>query len=121
MNAVPFELFGPCHGLLRTTGLIRDEGDHLCLEFQTTDRLFGAYKTRVKRVRVPLTDVAAVALETPWLGHWAKLVLRSERLEPFAAIPGASQGRVVLHVARPDRAAARRFYDGLHVATGSGK
>jgi hypothetical protein len=113
--AVPFQFDATLLGLLSHKGLLRDEGDHLCVEYQAADQLLGAYRGRVRQVRVPLADIAAVTFHAPRFGGWARIELRSNRLEPLAALPGASQGRVVLHIARDDREAARKLFDGLHV------
>lgn len=117
MNAVPFTVdnvyagFGECHGLLR------DEGDHLCLEFQVKDAMVGLMKSAVKEVRVPIKDLVSVTLTKGWLGMtWlgVKIGIQAARLETLRDVPGMSQGRVELSIARKDCAAAEAFVANLH-------
>jgi hypothetical protein len=117
MNTVPFTVgklyagFGECHGLLH------DEGDHLCLEFQTKDTVAGIFKSGVKRVRVPLAELASVTLTKGWLGtSWCgvKIVLQAAKMETLKDVPGMSQGRVELSIARKDRHAAEKLVADLY-------
>jgi hypothetical protein len=116
MNTVPFKVdlfagFGSCNGLLR------DEGEHLALEFQNQDNIAGIIKSGVKQVRVPLNDLVSVTITKGWLGgRWmgVTIVLQAARMETLQDIPGMSQGRVALSVASKDRDAAERFVAGLH-------
>ena len=116
MNAVPFtvDLFG---GLGQCEGLLRDEGAHLVLEFQNKDAVAGIFKSGVQQVRVPLKELVSVTLTKGWLGtSWLSvtIVLQSGRMETLQDVPGMSQGRVELSVARKDRDAAEQFVAGLH-------
>ena len=116
MNAVPFtiDLFG---GLGQCEGLLRDEGQHLTLEFQNVDTLAGIFKSGVREVRVPLKDLVSVTLTKGWLGtSWmgVTIVLQAARMETLQEVPGMSQGRVELSVARKDRDTAEQFVANLH-------
>lgn len=116
MNTVPFKVdlyagFGQCSGLLR------DEGDHLVLEFQNQDKIAGIIKSGVRQVRVPLSDLVSVTITKGWLGgRWmgVTIVLQAARMETLQDIPGMRQGKVELSVASKDRDAAERFVTGLH-------
>lgn len=122
MNSVPFSIdlyagFGQCDGLLR------DEGTHLALEFQTKDTLAGILKTSVQQVRIPLKDLVAVTLTKGWFGaSWSgvKIVLQAARMETLQNVPGMSQGRVELTVARDHRKAAEQLVYGLYQEASSG-
>jgi hypothetical protein len=116
MNSVPFtiNLYG---GLGQCDGLLRDEGTHLAVEFQTKDAVAGILKTGVRKVRIPLKDLVAVTLTKGWLGtSWlgVKIVLQAARMETLQDIPGMAQGRVELSVARANREAAEKLVDGLY-------
>lgn len=113
MNAVPFEFDSTFCGLVSSKGLLRDEGNHLCLEFQQF--LGDLFRGRVQTVRIPLTDIATVNFYCSRFGRWSRIELRSNRLEPFANVPSSSQGKVTLYIRRKDRDAARALFDGLHV------
>ena len=49
MNTIPISLGEIYEGLAKSHGLIRDEGDNLCLEFQVQDSLVGLIKSGVKQ------------------------------------------------------------------------
>jgi hypothetical protein len=115
-NAVPFtiEVFG---GLGKCEGLLRDEGEHVTLEFQTSDTVAGILKTGIRQVRIPLPELVSVTLTKGWFGaSWlgVKIVLQATRLETLQDVPGMSQGRVELSVARKDRDAAERLVADLY-------
>ncbi len=116
MNAVPFtvEVFG---GFGRCEGLLRDDGDAICLEFQMKDTAIGILKSGVRKVRVPLKDLTSVAIVKGWFGTtWLglKIVLQAARMDSLEDVPGMSQGRVALSVARKDRNAAEQLVAGLY-------
>jgi hypothetical protein len=124
MNAVPVTTGYLYGGLGQCEGLLRDEGDHLCLEFQIKDALAGIVRTGVRKARVPLTDLVSVTISKGWLGTtWlgVTIALQAARMETFRDVPGASQGRLDLGVARKDCAAAERFVAGLHEQEGPGE
>jgi hypothetical protein len=68
MNTVPFVLDDLYGGLGRCEGLLRDEGEELCLEFQVKDSLAGILKTRVKEVRIPVKELVSITYKPGWLG-----------------------------------------------------
>jgi hypothetical protein len=124
MNAVPFTLGHLYAGLGQCEGLLRDEGDNVCLEFQVKDAVAGIIKTGVRELRIPLKDLVSVTLTKGWLGNtWlgVKITLQAARLETLKDMPGASQGRLELSIARKDRDAAERFVAGLHEQGGAGE
>ncbi len=122
MNSVPFKVdlyagFGQCNGLLR------DEGEHLVLEYQNQDKIAGILKSGVKQVRVPLNDLVSVTITKGWLGgRWmgVTIVLQAGRMETLQDVPGMRHGKVELSVASKDRDAAERFVSGLHQETPAG-
>ena len=117
MNTVPFTIGDLYGGLGECHGLLRDEGEHLGFEFQTRDSVAGIIKSGVKQVRVPLKELVSVSLTKGWLGtSWlgVKIVVQAGRLETLKDVPGMSQGRVELSIARKDRDAAEKFVADLH-------
>jgi hypothetical protein len=115
MNTVPFVLDELYQGFAKGHGLIHDEGDCLCLEFQVQDKVIGLIKGNIKQVRIPLAELASVALERKWFGLSTYLVIQGTRMETFKDVPGMEQGRLVLGIARKDREAAAKFVAELHV------
>jgi hypothetical protein len=116
MNACPFslDLYG---GLGRCEGIIRDEGSHISLEFQNMDAVAGIIKSDVRIVKIPMKELVSVTITKGWLGtSWmgVKIVLQSAKMETLKDVPGMTQGKVELSVARKDRDAAEKFVAGLH-------
>lgn len=117
MNTVPFTIdevfagFGQCHGI------VRDEGDKLCLEYEVQDSIAGIIKSGVKTVRIPLAELASVSLTKGWLGtSWlgVKIVIQASKMEMLQGIPGMMQGRLTLSIARKDREAEEKLVADLH-------
>ena len=124
MNSVPFTLSELYGGLATCDGLLRDEGEKIVLEFQVKDAVAGFIKSGVREVRVPLKDLVSVTLTKGWLGtSWlgVKIVIQAARMELLKDVPGASQGRVELHIARKDRDLAERFVADLHEQDSAGE
>jgi hypothetical protein len=116
MNAVPFSLevyggFGECNGLLK------DEENHLSLEFQTQDAVAGVLRSDVRHRRIPLDDLVSITLTKGWLGtNWLgiKLVIQTTSLETLKDVPGTSQGRIELSIARKDVEVAEQFLEDFY-------
>jgi hypothetical protein len=117
MNTVPFTLDNVWAGFGQGEGLLRDEGTHLCLEYQLKDAVVGAFKGGLKQVRIPLKDLVSVTLTKGWLGkYWlgTKIVIQAARMDVLQDMPGASQGRIEVSVSKKDRDAAEKFVADLH-------
>lgn len=120
MNACPFtvDMYG---SLGRCEGILRDEGGHLAMEFQIKDSLAGILKTGVRTIRIPLKELVSVTITKGWLGtSWmgVKIVLQGVSMETLKDVPGMSQGKVELSVARKDRESAEKLVAGLHEQPG---
>jgi hypothetical protein len=117
MNTVPFTLDRVWGGFGEGTGLLHDEGTHLVLEYELQDGVFGAVKTGVKRLQIPFDDLVSVTMTKGWLGaSWlgVKIVIQTKRLDTLNGVPGASQGKVELSIARKNHQLAEKFVDDLH-------
>jgi hypothetical protein len=110
MNAIPFTIdaafgvFGEC------TGLLRDDGSHLSLEFESW--LFWCFNTGIRKVAIPTSEVAEVIFAKHLFS--ASIVIQSSRLETVRDVPGANQGRIELKIERKHRDAAEKFVAGLY-------
>jgi hypothetical protein len=119
MNTVPFTLDHVWAGFGQGEGLLRDEGTHLCLEYQIKDAVIGAFKGGLKQVRVPLKDLVSVTLTKGWFGQkWAgvKIVIQAARMDVLQDLPGATQGRIELGISGRDHDAAEKLVADLHQA-----
>jgi hypothetical protein len=116
-NTVPFTLDKTWAGLGEVSGLLRDDGTHLCLQYQIQDAIVGAIKSGIKEVRIPLKDLISVTLTRGWLGNsWlgVKIVLQADRMDVFQNIPNSNPGRLELSISSKDRQAAEKLVDDLH-------
>ena len=68
MTAVPIQLADLYAGFAAARGLLRDDGDHLMVEFEVIDKLLKTFKSGVKQVRVPVAAVVDVRFESGWFG-----------------------------------------------------
>src|SRR3954470_10703012 len=113
MPSVPFTIPRLCGGLAECHGLVRGDGDSLCVEYQVQDNIFGLFRRRPRSVRVPLAQVESVEVRRRgWVGARAALVIKAKSLLPLAALPGSRQGQVELTIAAKDRPAAEQFVAG---------
>jgi len=116
MNAVPVWLGYQYGGLAYCEGMLRDEGDHLVLEYQSKEAVVGGMlKSNVREARIPSDILSSVTLRKTWLGLKTELVIQTTRMEPVADVPGMSRGRLVLGVAKTDRPAAEKIVADLRL------
>jgi hypothetical protein len=124
MDTVRFTLNDVFAGFGEGHGLLRNEGTHLCLEYQVQDGIVGVLKSEVRQVRIPFEDVASVTLTKGWFGmNWwgVKIVIQGTRMEAFEDVPGASGGRVELSISGKDHEAAENFVYRLYSEEGSSR
>jgi len=96
--------------------MLRDEGDHLVLEYQSKEAVVGGMlKSNVREARIPSDILSSVTLRKTWLGLKTELVIQTTRMEPVADVPGMSRGRLVLGVAKTDRPAAEKIVADLRL------
>ncbi|MGO9464461.1 MAG: hypothetical protein ACLQIB_46875 [Isosphaeraceae bacterium] len=109
MSVVPVALPSHYQGLAESSGLLRDDGGDLVLEYQSKDAVVGILKSGVRQARIPRDMIASVAIEIGWFGLGTKVVIQTTSMQPIADVPGMDRGRLVLGVARKDRASAERL------------
>ena len=143
MNIVPIVMY---QGLSAVHGMVRDEGDQLCLELQpdedpvvvrvncpncslpvavrrsqmkdSEDAVVDPITSRIQQVRIPRTDVVSITLQRSLFGLVTNLVIQLAHMEPVKDLAGIKQGRLVLNVARKDREAAQAFVAVLNGSAG---
>ena len=86
-------------------------------EIVVIDPETGAIKSRVKQVRIPLSELAHVRLHQSAFARWFRLggnlIVQANGLDFFKDTPGASQGRLSLHVANRDMPEAQQLVSDL--------
>ena len=106
----------------RVEGLLRLVGSCLTIEWsQTTEVTEVGWNVETKRetrppelLRLPLARLAEIELHDRW---WRpRIELRTTAITALESIPGAAGGRLVLHVARRDRAVAAELVANARLA-----
>ena len=120
MTAIPFLIDDACAGFAHCHGLIRDEGETLVIEFQTQDAIAGVIKTDVREARIPLQEIAGIALNKSWFGFSNKLSIQLASMKQVTGLPGMRQGRFLLPIARVDRDAAESLVRSVSAYLGKG-
>lgn len=116
MNAVAVSLGSQYGGLAECEGLLRDEGDHLVLEYQIKEAIFGGVlKSDVREARIPRDTISSVTLRKTWLGFKTELLIQTTRMGPVGDVPGMSQGQLILGIAEKDRPSAEKFVADLRL------
>ncbi len=98
--------------LAKCEGLLRIEDGDLVLEYQTKDAVVGILKSDVREARIPRDMLASVTIRKEGLfGFGTKVVIYTTRMQPVPGtdIPGMTQGRLVLEVARENAPAAEKL------------
>jgi hypothetical protein len=106
----------------RVEGLLRLAGSSLTIEWsQTTEVTEVGWSVETNRetlppefVRLPLAHLAEIELHDRW--WWPRLELRTTALSALASVPGAAGGRLLLRLARRDRAIAAELVANVRLA-----
>lgn len=102
MAAISFKNDDVYAGFANCQGILREDDDGLCLEYQTKDAIAGVLKTDVQEARIPWTNVASIMLRRRWFGLSNQIVIQLASLKETQHVPGVDQGRLVLPIARCD-------------------
>jgi len=116
MTVVPFELEHSYGGLAQTHGLVSSTDAHLSVQFQSRDALMGVIKTGINQIKIPLQEIASIGVRKSWLGLVNELEIQVSNMQSVAALPGMTQGRLVLSIARRDREAAAALVSEVYSA-----
>ena len=104
---VPFKVPNLFAGFAEGKGLAKASDSELTLEFVVKENVFDFFKTGVKEIRIPRSEIDAIHHRQGWFGD--KLRIRVKSMRWLADLPGCDSGQVTLHVARCDRAQAAEF------------
>ncbi len=119
MGSLPFSVsaFG---GLARADGLLRVEGLSLIVEFQIQDRMLGWFHSDLKELRIPVSEIDDIALETHWFRR-PRLVLQTETMRVSRQIPGSRHGMFELTLEPRHALAAKHLISTVQVAKADGR
>ena len=98
--SVPFKITDVYEGFAETDGIILFADDSIKLQFQTKDAIFGAIKSNVKEIILPLQAIQDMHLRK---GLWRHaLIIRVSDLKLLEQIPKQKAGEMKLKIRRRD-------------------
>jgi len=98
------DLFG---GFAEGKGVANARPSELTLELVVKESVLGVFKSRVKEIRIPKSEVALIRFKRGWFG--GRVFVRVKSMKCLADLPGCDSGQITLHVARQDRDRAADF------------
>ncbi len=104
---LPFRVPNLVGGFAEGKGLAKASSTQLILEFVVKDTVLDLFKSNVKEVHIPQSEIDAMGLKKGWFG--GKVFIRVKSLKWLADLPGCDNGEVILHVARRDQDRAVDF------------
>lgn len=104
-------------GFGETVGLVRRDGNGLCLQWQTRDALVGLLKSELKTGHLALSEVAAIEYHS-FFGLWPRVHISLSDLSAAAGLPGGAEGVIKLGVRWADRRAAANLVQRLQLELG---
>jgi hypothetical protein len=104
---LPFKVPNLLAGFAEGKGLANASPSELVLEFVVKDTMLDLFRSGMKEIRIPRSEVDVVRLKRGWFG--AKVHIRLKSMKWLADSLGCDNGEVTLHVARRDRDQATAF------------
>jgi hypothetical protein len=104
---LPFSGLDIFAGLAEGKGLAKASPSELRIEFVVTDTVISVFKSGVKEIVIPRSEIDVVRSKGGWFGTQAHIRVKS--LKWRADLPGCENGEVTLHIARQDREQAAAF------------
>ncbi|MBE9100516.1 hypothetical protein [Vacuolonema iberomarrocanum] len=98
--SVPFKITDVYEGFAETDGIILFTGDSIKLQFQTKDAIFGAIKSSVKEIILPLQAIQDMNLRKGLWRH--NLIIRMSDLKLLEEIPKQKAGEMKLKIRKRD-------------------
>jgi len=110
-NRAAFYIDDVYGALAKANGIVELTDDALVLEYEISDKIFGAIKSKVREEIVPYEEIMGVHLQRCMWN--AKLTLQGRRLSTFADVPSAKGGEATLTFKREHRNAAAHLAQAL--------
>ena len=104
---LPFSGLDLFAGLAEGKGLAKASPSELRIEFVVTDTVANVFKSGVKEIVIPRSEIDVVRLKRNWFA--TRVRIRVKSLKCLADVPGCENGEVTLHIARRDRDQAAAF------------
>ncbi|MGE3802090.1 MAG: hypothetical protein AB7H80_13805 [Candidatus Kapaibacterium sp.] len=117
LYSIPFSFPETYGGLAETDGIARFDGQHLTLEFQVRDAVFGVVKSEVKEILLPVEEIASVHYKR---GRFSgRLSIRSHKI--VQEIPVQKGGEFILSFKRRHRDEGEEFASILQLRVSEAK
>lgn len=98
-------------GLAKAHGILRLGESDLTLEFRIEDEIFGLVRSRVRNVRIMLSQISSISIQHGW--RKMPLFIRASTWSVLAKVPAAKAGQVKLEVSCKEKVALGRFIESL--------
>lgn len=89
---------------MKLEGILRVESNYLVFEFQKKDAVFEAYKSELKEVKIPVSEISMIEYKKGLFS--SKLIIHAERPSTFQEFPGSELTERKLKVKRKHRETA---------------
>ncbi|NKB33161.1 MAG: hypothetical protein GKR91_08690 [Pseudomonadales bacterium] len=91
-------------GLSESTGMLYVEDDSLMVEYQHNDSILGIWKSAIREIDIPLSEIKLARMEQKFWN--SELVLQGKSLKTFGGFPGNESGSIKITVNRQSQKAA---------------
>lgn len=105
--SLPVAIGGVYSGLADVAGVVAARDDALVMEFQVRDAVVHIFKSPLRTIVVPYSDIAELSFRKAWGS--SRLEIRTHSLGAFDQIPGSHGPVVKLHVEKRDRELAEEL------------
>jgi hypothetical protein len=105
--SVPFRIRHVLEGLAEANGVLSLREDFVRVEFQTKDSIFGAIKTEVSTVNIPVSDIEELHFKKGIFGN--ALTIRLSSIGESVEIPNQEAGVIRVSIDKNHIEAALNF------------
>lgn len=91
-------------GLSESSGMISVEDGHLLIEYQNYDSILGLWKSSIKEIEIPISEIRRARLEQKFWN--SELVLQAKSMKSFSRLPGEVTGTFRITVNKESQNAA---------------
>ncbi len=104
---IPFSNDDVYSGLAKLDGILTVSKDHLDLEFQTQDAVFGVMKSKPKNLKIPLLELSNFTYKRNLFS--SRIIFRVTKLKYIRDFPKSEQGEIKLKIKRKYKEEAKRI------------
>lgn len=97
-KTLPFKTDGAYSGFANVEGMLHVERNHLVLEFEIKDSLFGALKSGTKELKIEYADLRRMTYQRSLFKSRLEISVKSVRI--LSRFPAAKDGQISLKIAR---------------------